>query len=113
LNLVGIGTILAGVTRDSLLQLAPDHSLKPVERKITLAELRAGVESGRVTELLCCGTAAVVSPVIGLKTPDWQIAVGDGKPGAETMELRDHLTGIQFGRYEDKFGWTHKVERQA
>lgn len=102
-------TILAGITRDSLLQLAGEHGLTPVERPIELAEVKAGLDSGRITELLCCGTAAVVSPVVGLKTPEWEATVGDGEPGPRTQALRKHLTDIQFGRAEDTRGWLREV----
>ena len=106
-------TILAGITRDSLLQLAGEHGLKPVERSIELAEVKAGIESGRIKELLCCGTAAVVSPVVGLKSPEWELTVGDGQPGPRTQALRRHLTDIQFGRAADTRGWLREVARGA
>ena len=62
-----------------------------------------------ITEALACGTAAVVSPVIGIKTPDLELVVGDGTPGTKTRELRAHLTGIQFGTEPDLYGWLHRV----
>ena len=103
------GTILDGITRDSLLRLAPSHHLTPVERPVSLDELRSGVADGTITEVLACGTAAVVSPVVGLQAPDWELTVADGRPGSHTMALREHLTDIQFGRRDDPFGWTRRV----
>ncbi len=103
------GQILAGVTRDSLLALAPHHDLTPVERELTLDELLDGIASGRITETFACGTAAVISPVVGLRSPDIEITVGDGTPGATTRALREHLTGIQFGTRDDIFHWMHRV----
>lgn len=103
------GQILAGVTRDSLLALAPEHGLTPVERELTLDELLDGIRSGRFTEAFACGTAAVISPVVGLKSPDFEVTVGDGAPGPRTRALREHLTGIQFGTRPDTFGWMRRV----
>ncbi|WP_341729750.1 branched-chain amino acid aminotransferase [Brooklawnia sp.] len=103
------GTILAGVTRDSLLKLATSHGLRPVERPLAFAELCEGIASGRITEALACGTAAVVSPVVGIKSPEIDLTVGDGTPGAKTLRLRNHLTGIQFGTEPDVHGWMRRV----
>lgn len=103
------GQILAGVTRDSLLAIAAEHGLRPVERPLALAELREGVASGRITEALACGTAAVVSPVVGLKAPDFELVVGDGTPGPKTRDLRAHLTGIQYGTEPDTRGWLRRM----
>ncbi len=104
------GSILPGVTRDSLLKLAPDHGLTPVERRITVEELFAGVDSGDVVEALACGTAAVVTPIIGFKAPGGvEHTIADGEVGSKTQELRQHLVDIQYGRADDKHGWTIKV----
>ncbi|MCB0884886.1 MAG: branched-chain amino acid aminotransferase, partial [Propionibacteriaceae bacterium] len=70
------GRILAGITRDSLLKLADSHGLRPVERPLAFAELCEGITSGRITEALACGTAAVVSPVVGIKSPEIDLTVG-------------------------------------
>lgn len=103
------GNILAGVTRDSLLQLAASHDLTPVERPLSLEEVRSDVQSGRIVEALACGTAAVVSPVVAIKSPDFEVTVGAGTPGPLTQQLRGHLTGIQFGTRPDEFGWLQRV----
>lgn len=103
------GQILPGITRDSILQLADQHGLRPVERPLPLAELRAGIETGQITEAFACGTAVVISPVVGLKSPDFEVTIGDGTPGPRTTAIREHLTGIQFGTRPDEFGWLHRV----
>ncbi|MDR0626326.1 MAG: branched-chain amino acid aminotransferase [Bifidobacteriaceae bacterium] len=103
------GTILEGVTRSSLLQLVRDRGLSVAERPIGLEELLSGLRSGAVAEVFACGTAAVVTPVGRLAGRDFDVSVGDGSPGALTMSLYEELTGIQYGRREDKHGWTHRL----
>ncbi|MDR2348030.1 MAG: branched-chain amino acid aminotransferase [Bifidobacteriaceae bacterium] len=103
------GTILEGVTRASVLQLARDRGREVVERPIALSELMDGIGSGAVAEVFACGTAAVVTPVGRLAGEGFDQAVGDGAPGALTMELYEELTGIQYGRREDRHGWTHRL----
>ena len=105
-----LGSILDGVTRDSLLTLAPEHGLTPVERPISIDELRDGVASGRVAETFACGTAAVITPIVGFNSPEHGAqTVGNGEPGPRTRELRAHLLDIQFGRAEDRHGWLRRV----
>ena len=105
-----LGSILPGVTRDSILKLADAHGLKAVERPISVDEVLDGVESGQIAEVFACGTAAVVTPIVGFNSPQRGVAVvGDGQPGPKTEEIRRHLVDIQFGRAEDTFGWTRKV----
>lgn len=104
------GTILEGVTRDSIIDLLRDRGREVVERDIELEELRAGVSRGEVVELFACGTAAVVTPVARLVSPDFDLTVGEGAPGEVTMSVRERLTGIQYGRVEDTFGWMRTVK---
>lgn len=105
-----LGSILEGVTRDSLLRLAPLHDLTPVQRKLSVDELLDGLTSGAIKEVFCCGTAAVITPVVEIKTPDrGNFVIADGKPGPKTQGLRNHLLDIQYGRAEDVFGWTIQV----
>lgn len=105
-----LGSILEGVTRDSILALAPKHGLTPVERRFSITELFDGLDSGAITEVFCCGTAAVITPIIGFNTSDrGEIMVADGRPGTTTRELRSHLLDIQYGRAEDPFDWTVRV----
>ncbi len=105
-----LGTILAGVTRESILRLASDHDLKPVERQISIDEVLDGVDDGAITEVFACGTAAVVTPITGFNSPDrGKQQVGDGTPGRKTREIRQHLVDIQYGRAEDEHGWMRRV----
>ncbi|MDE0572716.1 branched-chain amino acid aminotransferase [Demequina sp. B12] len=103
------GTILEGVTRASVLQLLRDEGRDVVERDISLDDLRAGIEDGSVVELFACGTAAVITPMARLVSPDFDVVVADGGPGALTMRLRGRLTDIQYGRAEDPYGWMRRV----
>ena len=103
------GTILEGITRDSVITLLRDTGHEVVERALELEELRAGVASGAVGEVFACGTAAVVTPVGRLVSPDFDLTVGSGEPGEVTMAVRERLTGIQYGRVEDAFGWMRSV----
>jgi branched-chain amino acid aminotransferase len=103
------GSILEGVTRESILQLARDHGREVVERRIPLTELIEGLESGRVAEVFACGTAAVVTPIGRMAGEGFDVIVGDGGKGAFTMEVRDELTGIQYGKIEDRHGWMRRI----
>ncbi|QMU78048.1 branched-chain amino acid aminotransferase [Streptacidiphilus sp. PB12-B1b] len=104
-----LGTILEGVTRDSLLTLAPEFGLTPVERSITLAELRSGAADGTITEVFAAGTAAVVTPIVGFKGDGYAFTIGSGTPGKQTTALREHVLDIQYGRAEDRHGWLRRV----
>ncbi len=103
------GSLLPGITRDSLLTLAPDLGYPVTEGAISVEEWRAGCESGEITEVFACGTAAVITPVGEVRGDDGAWAVGDGTPGPVTMRLREELLGIQFGRRPDPHGWVHKI----
>jgi len=103
------GNILEGVTRSSVIQLIEDHDLKVVERDITLAELREGIDNGEITEVFACGTAAIVTPVGRMGSDDFEVTVGDGEPGPVTLAVRRRLTDIQYGRADDAFGWMQRV----
>ena len=102
-------SILDGVTRDSILQLASGHDLVAVERPIDVDELRERVTDGTITEAFACGTAAVVTPITGFKAPDWQVQVADGQVGQKTKAIRTTLLDIQYGRIPDTHGWTQQV----
>lgn len=103
------GSILNGVTRDSVLKLAGSLGFRVEERLIDINELMADVKSGKVTEAFGSGTAAVITPVgtLGYKGEDY--SVGNGGVGTLTQKLYDTLTGIQYGRIEDSFGWVRKI----
>ncbi|HEX2771397.1 MAG TPA: branched-chain amino acid aminotransferase [Micromonosporaceae bacterium] len=103
------GTILPGITRDSLLRIARDAGHQVVERPISLDEWRADAESGRLCEVFACGTAAVVTPIGTVRFPDGEFTVGGGTPGSVSTDLRRRLVDIQRGRVADPYGWVHRV----
>ena len=103
------GTLLPGITRDSLLKLAPDLGIKAVEERITIDQWQAECAAGELTEVFACGTAAVITPVGRVKGESVEWTIADGNPGAVTMRLRDELIGIQYGHRPDPFNWVHKV----
>jgi branched-chain amino acid aminotransferase len=103
------GTILPGITRDSILKLAQRAGRKVAERKVGFDEWRAGAASGRIRESFACGTAAVITPIGTVRFPDGEFLVADGGPGEVTEALRQQLSDIQRGRAEDPFGWVHRV----
>jgi branched-chain amino acid aminotransferase len=103
------GSILEGVTRDSILSLAKEFGLTPVERRIGVAELLEGIDSGWVAELFACGTAAVVTPIGTLKNDQGTHQVGSGQTGETTAALRKSLLDLQYGRAEDTHGWLRRV----
>jgi branched-chain amino acid aminotransferase len=103
------GTLLPGITRDSLLTLAPDLGIPAEERPMSVAQWRAGCESGEISEVFACGTAAVITPVGAVRSMTGGWAIGNGHPGPVTMHLREQLLDIQFGQLPDPYGWVHKV----
>jgi branched-chain amino acid aminotransferase len=103
------GSLLPGITRDSLLQLAVDAGFAVEERKIDVEEWRKGVAAGEITEVFACGTAAVITPVSLVKYGEGEFTVADGEPGEVTMALRDTLTGIQRGTFADTHGWMARL----
>ena len=103
------GTLLPGITRDSILTVAKDLGYKVEEVMLSIDDWRDGVASGEITEIFACGTAAVVSAVGAAKSEFGTWTTGDGKPGPITMQIRETLLGIQHGIIEDKHGWNVKV----
>ena len=103
------GALLPGITRDSLLTIAADLGYATAEERISTDDWQRGNESGEISEVFACGTAAVITPVGSVKSADAAWTVGDGEPGEITMRLREILLGIQTGRVEDKHGWMHRV----
>lgn len=103
------GSILPGITRDSVMKLAKSWGIKTVERKISINEIMEAHGSGSLKEIFGSGTAAVLSPVGELKYNDKIITVGDGKVGPITLRLFDAITDIQYGKTEDTMGWIEPV----
>ncbi|WNY34674.1 branched-chain amino acid aminotransferase [Curtobacterium flaccumfaciens] len=102
-------SILEGITRDSILQLAEDRGLTVEKRRVTLDEWRDGVADGSITEAFACGTAAVVTPIAELRGEGFAIGSPTVGAGELTMALRDELTDIQYGRRPDPHGWMTKL----
>ncbi|MGL5808480.1 MAG: branched-chain amino acid aminotransferase [Nocardioides sp.] len=102
------GTILAGITRSSIIELAGKLGLSVEERKFSIDEWRTGVAEGEIAEVFACGTAAVLTPVGTLKYDGGEIP-GLDEPGPTTMAIRTALVDVQFGRADDSFGWMHRV----
>ena len=102
------GNILPGVTRDSLLTVAPDLGLKPIERPISLEEVTTGITTGAIRELFACGTAAVITPIRSLKNESGEYVI-DVDKATHTIPLRNHLLDIQYGRIADSHGWMQQV----
>ena len=101
------GTLLPGVTRDSLLKLGTEMGLEVEEGRISVEEWRAGCADGSLTEVFACGTAAVITPVGAVKSARGDWTVGDGGPGAVSMRLRKALVDIQRGAAPDVHGWMY------
>ncbi|GAB4284856.1 MAG: branched-chain amino acid aminotransferase [Candidatus Rifleibacteriota bacterium] len=100
------GSILAGVTRDSVLKLAPMLGLKAEERRISIDEVVGGITTGSITEIFGTGTAASISPVGSLQYLDKDYVVNNRNVGPVSQQLYDTLRAIQYGDIEDPFGWT-------
>lgn len=103
------GSLLAGVTRDSLMQVARDLGYGVEERRISKDEWREDATSGAMTEAMACGTAAVITPVGRVLGENGEFLVGDNRPGEITMALRERLTAIQRGTVEDSHNWRYKL----
>lgn len=104
------GNILPGVTRASCIQLLKSLGYKVEERKLSLDEVIDAYNGGKLNEAFGTGTAAVVSPMGLLDTGDLKMVINGGEIGEIAKKLYDTLTGIQWGRLEDSFGWTVKVD---
>jgi branched-chain amino acid aminotransferase len=102
------GTILEGITRSSIIELAGKLGYQVEERKFSIDEWRDGVTSGRITEIFACGTAAVVTPVGALKWAGGEVPC-PAEAGDVTMQIRRALVEIQYGRADDTFGWMHRI----
>lgn len=103
------GTILEGITRESLITLARDAGHTVTERRISIDEWRDGVRSGEITEVFACGTAAVLTPVGTLVDGEERYESPADGTGPVAAELRKQLTDLQYGRAEDTRGWLTRL----
>ncbi|MDB5696014.1 MAG: branched-chain amino acid aminotransferase [Sphingomonas bacterium] len=103
------GTILPGVTRDSLIQLARDEGLTVREEPYAIDQWRADAKAGANAEAFACGTAAVVTPIGRVAGPDYDFQIGNGETGPVTARLLERLTAIQRGQTHDPHGWRHAL----
>jgi branched-chain amino acid aminotransferase len=103
------GTILPGITRDSVITLARATGHEVREERYSMEQWRADAATGRLREAFACGTAAVITPIGRVRSVEGEIVIGDGGSGATTMRLRQQLVDIQRGRVEDPYGWVHRV----
>ena len=103
------GTILEGITRDSIITMARALGHEVQERRIDVDEWRKGAVDGHVVEVFACGTAAVITPIGALRWPGGEAVAGDGEPGPVTMKLRSALLDLQYGVAEDPHGWLHPI----
>ncbi|HHU45096.1 MAG TPA: branched-chain amino acid aminotransferase [Actinomycetales bacterium] len=99
------GSLLPGITRDSLLTVAQDLGLSVEERRVSTADWENDATSGKMAETFACGTAAVITPVGEVDSRDGSFKINNGETGEWTMKLRRQLTGIQQGTVEDTHGW--------
>ncbi len=104
------GTILDGVTRDSVLRLARHWGIKVEERRITIDEVMASVKDGSMSEIFGTGTAAVISPVGELYHKGETVIINDNRTGPLAQRLFDEIPGIQSGERPDPFGWLHPLD---
>ena len=104
------GSILPGITRDSVLKLAPELGYTISAERLDIHQVLADIDSGTITEVFGCGTAAVIAPVgkLGLQGVDHEI--NQNMPGPVARHLYDELTGIQYGTREDRFGWIIRLD---
>ena len=104
------GSILPGVTRDSVLKLAPQLGIPATERRISIEEVVEGIEKGTLKECFGTGTAAVISPVGEICYKEKAYVINNKETGELTKKLFEYITGIQYGEKEDPFNWTVVLE---
>ena len=104
------GSILPGITRKSVIELCKSWGMKVTERRISIAEIAEAYDAGKLDEVFGTGTAAVISPVGHLKYGDKIMEINDNKIGAVSQKIYDTMTGMQWGKIADQFGWIVPVE---
>ncbi|MDR3224844.1 MAG: aminotransferase class IV, partial [Clostridiales Family XIII bacterium] len=100
------GTILPGITRDSVITLLKDWGMTVREERFTIGDVYGAQDAGRLSEVFASGTAAVISPVGELQWKERGIVINEGRIGDLSQRLYDEITGIQSGRLPDRHGWT-------
>jgi branched-chain amino acid aminotransferase len=104
-------SILEGITLASIMQLATDRGYTVEQRRVSLSEWQDGVASGDIVEAFACGTAAVITPIAALRNDDVEIRMPDVADADRiALSLREELTGIQYGRLDDKHGWMVRLD---
>jgi len=103
------GSILPGITRDSVLALTRHWGMKAIEKQITIDDILAAHKDGTLTEIFGSGTAAVISPVGQLRYGDAELRIGDGSVGPTAQKLFDSIKDIQYGKVEDPMGWSEAI----
>ncbi len=103
------GSILPGITRDSVIKILKKKGVPVEERKLSIDEVIESINNKTLTEAFGTGTAAVISPVGSITYKNITYNINDNKIGNLTKELYDELTGIQWGKIEDSFGWIEKL----
>ena len=106
------GSILPGITRKSCIELLRDKGYKVSERLLSVDELGAAMANGTLKEAWGCGTAAVVSPIGLLRYEGKDYIINNNEIGPVTQLLYDELTGIQWGKKPDKFGWIYPIKQK-
>ena len=106
------GSILTGITRDSVLTVAKEKGIVVEEKRISIDELCKGIASGKITECFGCGTACVISPVGELNYKGEAYVVNNSKIGEVTKTIYDEITGLQYGRVKDTRGWIKLIEQR-
>lgn len=104
------GSILPGVTRNSVITLGRDLGYEVSEEQIDVNEMLADIQSGRITEVFGCGTAAVIAPVGKFGYQDQEYIINKNEVGPVSQRLYKELTDLQYGRIPDRFGWTLTIE---
>jgi branched-chain amino acid aminotransferase len=103
------GTILPGITRDSILAMARDQGMEVREELYSFEQWKADAESGKLREAFACGTAAVVTPIGSVRWPDGDFTIGSGGPGQTTERVRAMLVDLQRGKSPDPHGWLERL----
>ena len=103
------GSLLAGITRDSLLSVARDLGYESEEARVSIDQWQADTANGTLTEVFACGTAAVITPIGTVKCNAGEWQQSGGQPGEVTLKLREALLDIQRGVSEDRHGWMHNL----